>query len=172
LWVHCGEVSSYVDIARRSGMPLCIHDLDRFVDEQRRSATIVGLDPADTPASVAELAAYFDIMRPRLHACAEAKQALRLSFNPALPRALVALKLLAPPVNTLAFASLPRWARRLYGAPGVPLTDAVTTAALNALYRTCRGLPEHIRYTRPVREARRRIREYEELQSLRLRAVF
>ncbi len=172
LWVHCGETGSYVDIARRSGMPLCVHDLDRFVDEQRRSAAVVGLDPADVPASVAELDAYFEKMRPKLHACAEARQALWLSFNPAVPRSLVALKLIAPPLNTLAFASLPRWARRMYGAPGSPLTDLATTVTLNALCRAARGLPEQLRYTSPVREARRRIREYEQLQSERLRALY
>lgn len=171
LWVHCGEIGSYVDIARRSGMPLCVHDLDRFVDEQRRSAAVVGLDPADVPASAAELAAYFENMRPKLHACDEAKQALRLSFNPAVPRALLALKLIAPPVNTLAFATLPRWARRMYGAPGNPLTDLAATATLTTLQRALRGLPERVRYTPPVREARRRIREYEQLQWQRLRAV-
>jgi uncharacterized protein (DUF2236 family) len=170
-WVHCAEIGSYVDIARRSGMRLCVHDLDRFVDEQRRSASVVGLDPADVPASVAELEAYFDNMRPKLHACAEAKQALRLSFNPAVPRSMLALKLIAPTANTLAFASLPRWARRMYGAPASPLTDLATTATLTALQRASRGVPEQFRYTPPVREARRRIREYEQLQSQRLRAV-
>jgi uncharacterized protein (DUF2236 family) len=171
IWVHCGEVGSYVDIARRSGMPVCVHDLDRFVDEQRRSAAVVGIDPADVPASVGELEAYFENMRPKLYACGEAKQALRMSFNPAVPRALLALKLVAPPLNTLAFASLPRWGRRMYGAPGSPLTDLAATVTLTALYRATHGLPEQIRYTSPVRAARRRIREYEELQSQRLRAV-
>jgi len=171
LWVHCGEIGSYVDIARRSGMPLCRHDLDRFVDEQRRSAAVAGLDPADVPASVAELDAYFDNMRPKLHACAEAKQALRMSFNPAVPRWLLALKLVAPPLNTLAFASLPRWGRRMYGAPGIPLTDFAATATLTAMYHASRRLPEQIRYPPPVRQARRRMREYERLQSQRLRAV-
>lgn len=171
LWVHCGEVASYVDIARRSGMPLCIHDLDRFVDEQRKSAAVVGLDPADVPASVAELEAYYDVMRPKLYACPEAKRALRLSYNPAVPWKLLPLKLAAPPFNTLAFATLPRWARKMYGAPGSPLTDVATTATLRVLYATTHGLPEQIRYTPPVRYARQRIREYERQHAARLRAV-
>ncbi len=171
LWVHCAEIGSYADVARRSGMPVCVHDLDRFVDEQRRSAAVVGLDPADVPASVAELDAYVENMRPKLRACAEARHALRLSFNPSVPRALLALKLVAPPVNTLAFASLPRWARRLYRAPGSPVTDLAATAALTALHRASRGLPEQIRYPAQVRGARRRIREYERQQWQRLRAV-
>jgi uncharacterized protein (DUF2236 family) len=171
LWVHCGEVASYVDVARRAGMPLCGHDLDRFVDEQRKSAAIVGLDPADVPASVAELDAYYDVMRPKLRACPEAKMALRSSFNPSVPRMLTPLKLVAPPFSALAFATLPRWARKMYGAPGNPLTDVATTATLRALYATIRGLPEQIRYTPLVRRARQRVREYEIQQSARLRAV-
>src|SRR5467141_3009464 len=46
LWVHCGEIASYADIARRSGIGLAAGDLDQFVGEQRRSAAVVGLDPA------------------------------------------------------------------------------------------------------------------------------
>jgi hypothetical protein len=94
-----------------------------------------------------------------------------MSFNPAVPRALLALKLVAPPLNVLAFGSLPRWARRMYGAPGSPLTDLATTAALRTLYRASTGLPERVRYPEPVRRARHRIGEYERQQAARLRAV-
>src|SRR6202035_2104556 len=54
LWVHCGEIASYADIARRSGVPVCAAELDVFVDEQRRSAAVVGLDPGAVPASMAD----------------------------------------------------------------------------------------------------------------------
>jgi len=127
LWVHCGEVASYVDIARRSGVGVCAADLDAFVDEQRRSAAVVGLDPAAVPASVAGLDAYFEEIRPGLYACPEAKQALMKSYHPDVPAEFRALRLMVPPLNTLAFASLPRWARRMYGMPGSPLTDAGTS---------------------------------------------
>ena len=66
--MHCGEVASCVDIARRSGMGLSGEDLDTFVDEQRRGAAVVGIDPARAPASVAGLEAYYDEIRPSLHA--------------------------------------------------------------------------------------------------------
>jgi len=49
LWVHCGEISSYVNIAGRCGLGLSAAELDQFVDEQRRSAAVVGLDPAGVP---------------------------------------------------------------------------------------------------------------------------
>jgi uncharacterized protein (DUF2236 family) len=110
-------------------------------------------------------------MRPKLRACPEAKMALRSSFNPSVPWMLTPLKLVAPPFSALAFATLPRWARKMYGAPGNPLTDVATTATLRALYATIRGLPEQIRYTPLVRRARQRVREYEIQQSARLRAV-
>jgi uncharacterized protein (DUF2236 family) len=75
LWVHCGEVASIVDVARRSGMPVPAADLDAFVDEQRRRAPLIGFDPETAPTSMAELAAYYEQMRPRLYACEEAKDA-------------------------------------------------------------------------------------------------
>ena len=57
LWVHCGEIASYADVARRSGLRLSEDDLDRFVAEQRRSAAVVGLDPATQCAGIRQLAA-------------------------------------------------------------------------------------------------------------------
>ena len=130
LWVHCAEVESYVDICRRCGMNAPPDRLDEFVDEQRRSAALVGLDPQTVPGSVADLDAYYDETRRRARACGEAKMSLRMSFNPPFPPALVPLKLVTPALNTLAFAALPRWARKLYGAPGSAVTDRATTVAL------------------------------------------
>src|SRR5215472_4386341 len=101
-WVHCGEIGSYVDIAARCGMPLSVGELDRFVAEQRRSAAVVGLDPAAVPGSVADLDAYFERMRPQLYLCEEARQALARSFFPDVPWPLTGLRLVIPPLNVLA----------------------------------------------------------------------
>jgi uncharacterized protein (DUF2236 family) len=152
LWVHCGEISSYADVARRSGMPVSEADLDRFVDEQRRSAALVGLDPAQVPASMAGLGAYYARIRPGLYACPEAKQALRQSYHPPMPLSLAPLKLIVPPFNTLAFATLPRWARRMYGAPGNAATDLAATAALRAARRAGAGLPGKLLYEPMLRQ--------------------
>ena len=156
LWVHCAEVASYVDICRRCGMRTTPEQLDAFVDEQRRSAALIGLDPQQVPASVAELDAYYQQARQQARACDEAKKSLMMSFNPPLPPALTPLILVVPVVNTLAFAALPRWARKLYGAPGSPVTDAVTTATLRTLYQATRLAPARLRYTPTVRQARAR----------------
>jgi uncharacterized protein (DUF2236 family) len=161
LWVHCGEIGSYVEIAGRCGMGLSGADLDQFVDEQRRSAGVVGLDPAAVPASVAELDAYYERVRPGLYACPEAKQALRRSFNPDVPAQLLPLKLMVPPLNTLAFATLPRWARRMYGMPGSPLTDLGATVALHMAHQSVTRIPRQLIYLPAARAARRRERERE-----------
>jgi uncharacterized protein (DUF2236 family) len=159
LWVHCGEISSCADVARRSGMGLSARELDDFVNEQRRSAAVVGLDPATVPGSVAELDAYYQEMRPRIYACREAWQALRKSFNPDLPPLLAGLKLMVPPVNTLAFASLPRWARQMYGMPGSPLTDLAATAALRMAHRSVTHIPRQLLYLPAARAGHRRERQ-------------
>lgn len=141
MWVHCTEIGSYADIARRSGLPLTPGELDTFVDEQRRAAAVVGLDPATVPASLAELDRYFAEMRPRLRVTPEALKALLRSFVPPIPAPYTPLKLAVPAVTSLAFATLPRWARRLYGIPATPVADVAATAALRALRRGTSGAP-------------------------------
>jgi len=158
-WVHCGEIASYADVASRCGMGLSARDLDAFVDEQRRSAAVVGLDPAAVPASVAALNAYHERVRPSLYVCAEAKHVLRRSFNPDVPTRLLPLKLVVPPLNVLAFATLPRWARRMYGMPGAPLTDVGATVALRMAHRSVTHIPRELIYLPAARAARRRERE-------------
>ena len=144
LWVHCAEVGSYAEIARRSGVHITPAELDAFIDEQRRSAAVVGLDPAIVPASMAGLAAYCEQMRPRLGECAEARHALRLSFTPKLPPALLPLRLIVPPLNVLGYASLPRWARRMYGTPAIGLTDPAVTLALRAAFESTSRMPPQL----------------------------
>jgi uncharacterized protein (DUF2236 family) len=160
LWVHCAEIGSYIDIARRCGMGLTAAELDAFAAEQRRSAAVVGLDPGVVPGSVAALDEYFASMRPALALTAEARTGLLRSLNPHLPRQLLPLKLLAPGITALAIASLPRWARRLYGLPGSPLTDPAATASLRALREATTGRPGQLVFrpaARAVGSAGRRV---------------
>ncbi len=158
LWVHCAEVSSLAEIARRCGMGVRQDELDAFVAEQRRSAAVVGLDPALAPGSMGELEAYYQRLRPELRACAEARRALRLSFTPRLPLPLTPLRLLVPPLNVLAYASLPGWARQLYGTPGSPLTDGAVTLALRAAYEASTRIPPRLLYVPGAASARNQMR--------------
>jgi uncharacterized protein (DUF2236 family) len=132
LWVHCGEVASCADVARRSRLPFSAADLDAFVAEQRASAELIGLDRAAAPASMAELGAYYEQIRPRLSACDEARAALRLTLHPPVPDGNLVLQLGLPPVAALAFSTLPCWARRMYGRPSGPVSDIAATAGLQA----------------------------------------
>jgi uncharacterized protein (DUF2236 family) len=129
LWVHCGEIDSYVDVAVRAGL-LDGADVDRYVAESARAAEVVGA--ADAPRSRAELTAYFEEVRPRLRLTDEAITGTTNLLTARLP-APVSVRLSQPPVAALAFATMPRWARRMYGAPGLPTTDLSATLALKAL---------------------------------------
>jgi len=133
LWVHCGEVSSCAEIARRSRLPFSAAELDSFVAEQRASAELIGIDRAAAPASMAELDAYYERIRPRLYVSDEAKQALRVILLPPVPDGHRVLKLGMPPVSALAFSSLPRWARHMYGSSSGSLSEAAATAGLVAV---------------------------------------
>ena len=105
---------------------------------------------------MAGLDAYYEQIRPSLYACPEARQALMKSYHPDVPAEFRALKLMVPPLNTLAFASLPRWARRMYGTPGSPLTDVGATAALRMAHQSATRIPRQLLYLPAARAARRR----------------
>ncbi|GAB3401798.1 oxygenase MpaB family protein [Flindersiella endophytica] len=134
LWVHCAEIDSYASVSRRAGV-IDAREEDRYIDENRRAAEVVGLSPDDVPANRADLDAYFDEIRPRLYACDEAKKSLLNVVNPPTPLKLAPLRLFAPTMLALSMSSLPGWARRLYGLPGAPITDFSTTVALQGLRR-------------------------------------
>ena len=78
----------------------------------------------------AHSAAYYQEMRPGLFACQEAQNGLRRLFYPDVPAQFRPLKLAAPGVASLVVATLPRWARRMYGLPGLPTTDLAATMTL------------------------------------------
>jgi uncharacterized protein (DUF2236 family) len=95
----------------RSRLPFSAADLDAFVAEQRASAELIGIDRAAAPASMAELDAYYEQIRPRLYAGDEARQALRVIMLPPVPAGHRGLKLGMTLVSALAFSTLPGWAR-------------------------------------------------------------
>ncbi|MFD8557083.1 oxygenase MpaB family protein [Streptosporangium canum] len=159
LWVHVGEVDSYLSVARRAGVRLSDEDADRFVDEWRRAAEVVGLRPDDVPGSVGEMRDYVQGVRPGLYFAPEVPHPLRQSFSQSLnapfPAYLLPLKPVIPMLTVLAFATLPRWARRLYGLPATPLGDLWATATLKGLHAGIGLVPAPVRYAPDARRARR-----------------
>ncbi|MEV0384538.1 oxygenase MpaB family protein [Nonomuraea sp. NPDC050643] len=154
-WVHVGEVDSYLSVARRAGVRLSDDEADSFVAEWRRAAEVVGLSQDEVPGSVAELRDYIEARRPGLRFVPEAAHPLRLSLNAPLPRLLTPLKPAMPALTLLAFATLPRWARRLYGLPATPVGDLWATATLRTLHTGIGLVPGHVRYSPAARRAHR-----------------
>ncbi|HXV94240.1 MAG TPA: oxygenase MpaB family protein, partial [Pseudonocardia sp.] len=136
-WVHVTEVSSFSHAVRRLGL-IDAEEEDRFLAEQVRAGELLGA--TGLPASRAEVEDYFAAVRPELVASPVARRAaLRLAVPP-MPRTVALLTPARPAwtaVVAVAVGLLPAWARRLYGIPRVPgtdaLTDAATTAGLAAL---------------------------------------
>ncbi|MGH3917350.1 MAG: oxygenase MpaB family protein [Pseudonocardiaceae bacterium] len=158
-WVHATEMSSFLDATRRGGLRLTDSEADRFLTEQVRAAELVGL--ADPPADRAALAAYFQQVRPELLVSPVARRAvLRLALPPLSWR--TELTTPARPfwstVAGVAVALLPRWARRLYGLPGLPTTDLAATMVLRGLRTAALQLPEHWRHGPIVQQALARAR--------------
>lgn len=159
LWVHVGEVDSYLSVARRAGVRLSDPEADRFVAEWRRAAEVVGLDQKDVPGSVGEINDYIEGCRSSLYFVPEAAHPLRQSLNAPLPAKLAPLKPVLPMVTLLAFATLPRWARKLYGLPATPLGDLWATASLRALQTGIGLVPAGVRYSPDAKRARKVIAE-------------
>ncbi|WP_165969863.1 oxygenase MpaB family protein [Nonomuraea terrae] len=139
-WVHCAEVSSYLEIALRAGLPLTPAEQDAYVAEQRLSARLVGL--RDVPGDTAELAACLDDMRPRLAATPEARDALRRGMTPR-PSLRPALRSHTA-AGALAYATLPGWAREMYGHSGDAAAEHAAGAVLKALRRAAAAMPERL----------------------------
>jgi uncharacterized protein (DUF2236 family) len=137
LWVHCSEVGSFLDVARRSGLGVDDAAADAYLREQAAVARLVGVpDDVPVPASVRELDAYTARVRPDLLVTPAAREAIRFAFLPPLRgRAVLA----APAMPAwgalvgLAVAMLPAWARRMYGLPGWRLTDHAATLEARAV---------------------------------------
>lgn len=148
LWVHCAEIDSYLQVQRRSGFPLTDAQADRYVDEQRESARLVGLDPAGVPADTGALAAYFEEVRPELAAGPEAADVDDFLRNPPVHALLApARALLWRRVAALAYDSLPPYAHELYGRSSP--SPAAVDRRLRITGTALRGIPARLRRQLP-----------------------
>jgi uncharacterized protein (DUF2236 family) len=157
-WVHSCEVDSFLDVHRRAA-GLSEADSARYLEEQQRSAALIGLDD-DGPHDPAELEAYFAVLRPELEVNAETRQVARFLLLPPMPGR---VRLLTPAlpgwatVSALAFRTLPGWARKLYGIPSLPGGDLALTLALRSMRAGIDLLPTGTREGPELRAARQRL---------------
>jgi len=155
-WIHCAEIESYLTVVRRAGLALSDAEADQYVAEQRRSAELVGLDPDTVPGTAAELAAYFQRMRPMLRLTPEAGDVYDFIARPPMPAWLAPIRfLLWRRAAWLCFALLPPWAQEFYGAE--PTAEARVTTVARVVRRTTLLIPLSVRAGPHVRAARRRL---------------
>lgn len=160
-WVHCVEVESFLTTAVRCGLRVSAADRDRYYAEQTLGSALVGLDPATVPGSVAEMAAYFQRVRPELRVTAQARRTAVFILWPPMPSKVsrgTPARAAWIALATAAFAMLPRWARRLYRLPGLPTTDLGATAAGRAFRAGLLVVPERLRHGPELKAAQARVR--------------
>ncbi|MDQ1695458.1 MAG: hypothetical protein QOJ03_811 [Frankiaceae bacterium] len=159
-WVHCCEVESFLTTNRRAGGALYAGDVDANYAEQTRAAAVVGLDPSVVPSSAGDMAAYFAQMRPLLSVDRRTRRVAGYVLAPPMRR-WVQLATPARPAwaaaASVAAGLLPRWARRLYGLPALPLADVAATAGVRALHAATAAAPSRYREGPHLRAARARI---------------
>ena len=158
LWVHTSMVDAFIDIARRSGMRLSTTDIDDYLSQMVLFAQLVGINRESVPDSLERLESYMQEMQPKLMASEEAKRtAVFLTFPPmpTVVRIATPATALWASVATLAAASLPRWARDMYGWPSLPGQERFTDRSLIAFRNSALRLPEIARMSPYARAARK-----------------
>ena len=144
LWVHMAMVDSFLDVAVRSGLTLSEAERDQYVAEMVLFAQAVGIAESNVPKNVAEMKKYFIDISTELSASDDAKRAALFLTIPPLPTAVRFATPAAPAwaaVAALAGASLPNWARALYGWPTLPGQGIATDIAMTALRKSLLVLP-------------------------------
>ena len=158
-WVHCCEVESFLSTYQRATGGLTPEQVDGYYAEQTRAAAVVGLDPAQVPASAEAMRSYFRDMRGQTAVDRRARRVASYVLLPPMPR--WATWSPARPawagVAGLAAALLPAWTRRLYGLPTPPGSAAAATAAVRALNAAMRAAPDRYREGPHLRAARERL---------------
>jgi uncharacterized protein (DUF2236 family) len=167
IWVHAAQVDSGLAAAAEYGLALTRAEQDQYAAEMTAAAELVGVPAASfadggTPASVAELDAYFTAVRPSLTASPQAADTA--AYLLAIPDIEPELADIGEVIAAASVASLPGWARAMYGfgdggpAPGsVPPDREEVRQVLGVLDAVYLGEPG-------VLEARQRL-------TLRMRAA-
>jgi len=145
-WVHVSEVESFVTTARRAGLALSDAEVDTYYTEQLASAALVGLDPTTVPSTAAEVADYYEDVRPELGMTKDAAESALFLSAPPMPYrlGLTPVRLAYFGVAATAVGLLPTWARRLYGLPGLPTTGPAAALSARALRLALRALPDRV----------------------------
>jgi uncharacterized protein (DUF2236 family) len=159
LWVHVALVDSALAASTLFGTPLTDADADAYVREMTIAAELLGVPREIIPASVAELGRYVDDVRPELRCTPAAAESMGYLLDP--PGLDSDIAELWQDIRDAAVASLPEWAREMYGYPA----PAPVTAERRTEIRQALGVLDAVFLGEPgVLEARQRL-------ALRMRAA-
>lgn len=161
-WVHVTEVESFLSTARRAGLRLTDEEVDTYYTEQLRAAELVGLDPATVPCTAAQVAEYYEQVRPELGLTRDGADTMFFLTVPPVPSnwGSVPLRLgltLGPTrwayfgIAGTALALLPPWARKMYGGLGWPTTDVSADLSVRGMRMLLNALPRRLRES-PMRQ--------------------
>ena len=118
IWVHAALVESGLAAAARYGVALTPAEQDQYVAEMTAAAELIGVPAVGfamggAPASVAELDAYFEAVRPSLAASKSTEDTA--SYLIGMPDVEPELADVWQVLAAAAVTSLPGWARDMYG---------------------------------------------------------
>jgi uncharacterized protein (DUF2236 family) len=152
LWVHAAGVDSVLAASRLLGTPLADADADQYVSEMTVAAELVGIPREIVPSSVSLLEDYLAGVRPELRRTPAAAEAMSYMLDPAGMGEEIAE--LWQDIRDAAVATLPDWARDMYGYPAPP---AVTSGRRTEIRQTL-GVFDAVFLAEPgVLEARQRL---------------
>lgn len=132
-WVHVTIPWALLRALERWGPELTPEERDRFVDEQRTAARLVGLDPESVPGTVADLEAAIEEMLPQLAYTTAAGRIRAIMVPRALPRS--GTDLVTRVFQLAAVDLLPREMRELYGYWWGPLQRGALGLAASGIVR-------------------------------------
>ncbi|WP_447004687.1 oxygenase MpaB family protein [Saccharothrix isguenensis] len=157
LWVHCAEVHSFVTVLRRAGYRLTDAQVDRYYDEQRRTAALVGLHEDEVPGSAREMGDYFAATLPELKRTEDSEAVYRFLHRPPVDGVLrLGLDAYEPLLGHLAYSVLPPWAIALHGHR--PYPEPAATVLLRGLRTAALLVPAPIRWGVPEGHVNKAIR--------------
>jgi uncharacterized protein (DUF2236 family) len=151
LWVHATLVDSGIVAAGMFGTPLPAPDAGRYVAEMVAAAELVGVPASQVPATLSDLESYLTASRPALRCTQAAAESMAYLLDP--PGLDEDVAEIWADIREGVVATLPSWARDMYGYPAAPLTPARQTEIRQAL-----GVLDAVFLGEPgVLEARQRI---------------
>ena len=152
LWVHAALIDSVLDAYLRTHPDAPADFGDRYINEQRLAATLVGIDEDDVFATMDELKDYLEAMRPTLAVTPPAMTAADALLVPWMPWF---IRWLTPAVPfwrymmTASFICLPLWVQNAYAE----CLDEVSPSMRRLILNACKGTDEQ-----RLQRADRRIR--------------